>query len=53
MKTDYAKKLKPQTAEGISAVYWATPSVIKQRLMEIPSYNSLEEVFLDFIAEQD
>jgi hypothetical protein len=52
MKTDYAKKLKPQTAEGISAVYWATPSVIKQRLMEIPSYNSLEEVFLDFIAEQ-
>jgi len=52
MKTDYSKKLKPQTAEGISAVYWATPSVIKQRLMEIPFYNSLEEVFLDFIAEQ-
>lgn len=51
MKTDYAKKLKPQTAEGISAVYWATPELIKQRLTEIPSYNSLEEVFQDFAIQ--
>lgn len=52
MKTDYAQKLKPQTGEGISAVYWATPELIKQRLTEIPSYNSLEEVFQDFAIQE-
>jgi hypothetical protein len=52
MITDYSKKLKPQTDEGISAVYWATPERVKQRLAEIPSYNSLEEVFLNFVATE-
>lgn len=50
MTTDYTKKLKPQTSEGISAAYWATAEDVKKRLTEIPAYNSLEDVFLEFIA---
>lgn len=43
MRTDYSKKLKPQKEEGITAVYWATPELLRQRMEEMPVYNSLEE----------
>jgi hypothetical protein len=51
MYTDYSKKLKPQIEEGITAVYWANQATVAQRLKEIPSYNSLEEVFNAFLSE--
>jgi len=43
MSTSYEKKLKPQKEEGITAVYWATPEYLRERMSEMPVYNSLEE----------
>ena len=43
MRTDYDKKLKPQVEEGITAVYWATPEYLRERMEVMPVYNSLEE----------
>ena len=51
MVTDYSKKLKPQIDEGITAVYWATPELLKERMAELPTYNSLTETFEKFIEE--
>ena len=51
MLTNYSKKLKPQIDEGITAVYWATPELLKERMAELPTYNSLTETFEKFIEE--
>ena len=51
MSTDYSKKLKPQLDEGITAVYWASPALLKKRMTELPTYNSLTETFKKFIEE--
>lgn len=51
MTTDYSKKLKPQTEEGITDVYWASAKKLTKKLSKMPSYNSLTSVFEDFIAE--
>lgn len=50
MSNPGVKKLKPQKEEGISAVYWATPDQLEVRMREIPSYNSLQDAFEQFVA---
>jgi hypothetical protein len=32
-------------------VYWATPELLKERMAELPTYNSLTETFEKFIEE--
>jgi len=51
MVTDYTKKLKPQVEEGITAVYWATPAFLKERMEVLPTYNSLTETFEKFTGK--
>jgi len=51
MVTDYSKTLKPQIDEGITAVYWASPALLKERMKELPTYNSLTETFEKFIEK--
>ena len=51
MVTDYSKKLNPQIEEGITAVYWATPAFLKDRMQVLPTYNSLTETFEKFTEE--
>ena len=51
MHTDFDKKLKPQKEEGISDVYWASPKKLRKKMAKLPSYNSLESVFEQFIKE--
>ena len=51
MSTDYAKKLKPQKEEGITAVYWASKQDVAKRMLEIPAYNSLVEAFEAYCSE--
>ena len=51
MVTDYIKKLKPQIEEGITAVYWVSPALLKERMAELPTYNSLTETFEKFTKE--
>jgi hypothetical protein len=43
MATEFEKKLKPQIEEGITAVYWATPEMLRERMEVMPVYNSLED----------
>lgn len=43
MTTEYEKKLKPQIEEGITAVYWATSEMLRERMEVMPVYNSLED----------
>lgn len=52
MYTEHDKKLKPQKEEGITDVYWASPKKLRKKLAKMPSYNSLEDVFAAFVAEE-
>lgn len=51
MKHPGKKNLKPQKEEGITAVYWASPELLKTRMSVMPSYNSLQAVFEEFVAQ--
>ena len=50
MLTNYAKKLKPQIDEGITAVL-GVAGTVKGRMAELPTYNSLTETFEKFTQE--
>ena len=51
MRTSYSKKLKPQTEEGITDVYWASPKKLAKKMAKTPVYNSLQAVMDEFIKE--
>jgi len=52
MFTKHSEKLKPQTDEGITDVYWASRKKLRKKLSKMPAYNSLKEVFEMYVSQE-